>query len=86
MRGARKMKIIGWALLIGATAALAACDDEAYRAPAAPPEPVPAPVVEAPTTPAVTMESPPPVDQSQLPPPPDSSEETVQPESETLFY
>lgn len=67
---------------------LAACDD-GYDAPPPPP-----PVVEEPATPAAedvaaeaAAEAPapsPPVD--ALPPDQRSSEETVQPESETLFY
>jgi len=77
---------------ISAVAALAACDDEAYRDPARgdlppPPamEPAPAAADEGVDAAAAAPETPP-TDYSQLPPPPASSEETVQPESETLFY
>ncbi|WP_262422130.1 hypothetical protein [Brevundimonas denitrificans] len=48
-------------------------------------EPAPAAEDEGVDTAATTPETPP-TDYSQLPPPPESSESTVQPESETLFY
>ena len=79
-------------LAVSAIAALAACDDEAYRAPAQgdlppPPamEPAPAAGDEGADAADAAPETPP-TDYSQLPPPPESSEETVQPESDTLFY
>ena len=74
-----KFKLIA---IIGALTAVTACDDEAYR------EPTEAAVSaedEAEDAAATTPDTPP-TDYSQLPPPPESSEETVQPESETLFY
>ncbi|GAD59143.1 hypothetical protein MBEBAB_1393 [Brevundimonas abyssalis TAR-001] len=87
-----KMSKFRLILAISAVAALAACDDEAYRDPAQgdlppPPamEPAPAAEDEGVDTAATTPETPP-TDYSQLPPPPESSESTVQPESETLFY
>ena len=84
-----KFKLIA---IIGALAAVTACDDEASREPTEaelPPPPAMEPAVsaedEAEDAAATTPETPP-TDYSQLPPPPESSEETVQPESETLFY
>ena len=77
---------------VSAVAALAACDDEAYRDPAQgdlPPPPrwsPPAAAGDEGVDAAATTPETPPTDYSQLPPPPASSEETVQPESETLFY
>lgn len=78
-------------LALGGAAALAACDQpqseqietappsvEAPMAPAAEDQAVPASDAEAPTTPAT--------DPSTIPPEQRSSEQTVQPESETLFY
>lgn len=77
-------------LVISAIAAVSACDDEAYRDPPTAPPPAPAAVEDAPPAQpdADTAAQPPAptVDRSQLPPPPESSEESVQPESETLFY
>lgn len=73
--------------LLSVFAGLTACDDEAYRPPAEPAAPVemaePEPLPTEPAPPPAPAQ---PVDQSQLPPPPQNSEETVQPESETLFY
>lgn len=73
--------------------AVAACDDpyaaedvETYQPPAE--EPV-APAAEdtaADAAAAAPAETPPPVDQSALPADKRTSEESVQPESETLFY
>ena len=84
-----KFKLIA---IIGALVAVTACDDEAYREPTEaelPPPPAMEPAVsaedEAEDAAAATPDTPP-TDYSQLPPPPESSEETVQPESETLFY
>ena len=84
-----KFKLIA---IVGALAAVAACDDEAYREPPEaelPPPPVMEPAATAEDEAedaAATASETPPTDYSQLPPPPESSEETVQPESETLFY
>ncbi len=67
--------------------ALGACSD-----PAPEPEETYEPPVEAPVappveeTPAPTTTAPPPTDSTTLPPESRTSEETVKPESETLFY
>lgn len=76
-----RLKLI---LLASAVAGLAACDDEAYRDPASPEPPLlePAPMVEPAPPPAPA----PPIAPEPPPEPPRSSEETVQPESDTLFY
>lgn len=71
---------------------LAACDD--FTRPAAPEEPAvaEAPVAPAaedvavPTTTPAPVDTPPPTDSTTMPPPPATSEQSVQPESETLFY
>lgn len=77
-------------LVISTFAALSACDDEAYRDSAPPPPAAETTVEDAPAEqPDADTPARPPaptVDHSQLPPPPQSSEESVQPESETLFY
>ncbi|MFN3538389.1 MAG: hypothetical protein ACK4Y4_13175 [Brevundimonas sp.] len=84
-----KFKLV---LMVAAVAALAACDDEAYRNPVNDDLPPPAMTEPAPAAQdegvdaSATATQTPPMDYSQLPPPPESSEETVQPESETLFY
>ncbi|MFT4955558.1 MAG: hypothetical protein ACI8U3_001951 [Brevundimonas sp.] len=84
-----KFKLIA---IVGALAAVAACDDEAYREPVDADMPPPPAMETAPAAEdsgedaAATSPDTPPTDYSQLPPPPESSEETVQPESETLFY
>lgn len=83
------MKKMLLALAIAATA-LAACDDFSRPSPAEE-----APVVEAPVAPAAedtavpaaapaATDTPPPVD--TIPPGERTSEQSVQPESETLFY
>lgn len=79
-------------LAVALVAGLAACDDEAYRSPASDDLPAPPAVESAPAAQdqgldasATTTEAPA-ADYSRLPPPPETSEETVQPESETLFY
>jgi hypothetical protein len=80
------MKRLILALAFGA-AALAGCDDPNVDQveTAAPPieEPAPAPV-EAP--PPQAAPTPAPTDSTALPPDQRASEETVKPESETLFY
>lgn len=78
------------AVALGAVAALAACEE-----PRREPAPAPAPVVE-PETPAAedaaaptaaeAPDTPPTAPVEALPPDRRSSEETVQPESDTLFY
>jgi len=84
-----KIKLV---LAVSLVAALAACDDEAYRSSERDAPPPPPPVEAAPAVEdeavdsAATTTDAPPVDYSALPPPPESSEESVQPESETLFY
>ena len=83
-----RIRLVG---LLSALAMLGACDDEAYRS-AVEPAPSDMPGEEIESEPQGEESSQtdtipaPPVDQSQLPPPPETSEETVQPESETLFY
>ena len=83
------MKRLMLALAIGA-AALAGCDEprrqEAEPAPAPVEVAPPPPVVEAPPPVAETAPPPAKTDSSALPPDHRSSEETVKPESETLFY
>lgn len=81
------MKRLMLAAMIGALSALAACSD-----PAPEPEDTVEPPVEAPVAP-LPEETPlpattpaPPVDSTTLPPESRTSEETVKPESETLFY
>ena len=85
------MRKIMMAALVAAAASLAACDnfsppetaDEAVET--MPPEPVePAPMPEPEPTPPVA--APPPTDNTALPPDQRTSEESVRPESETLFY
>ncbi len=78
------------AVALGAVAALAACEEPRRQ-----PAPAPAPVVE-PETPAAedaaaptaaqAPDTPPTAPVEALPPDHRSSEETVQPESDTLFY
>jgi len=78
------------AVALGAVTALAACEE-----PSREPAPAPAPVVEpeppaaedaaAPTA-AEAPDTPPTAPVEALPPDQRSSEETVQPESDTLFY
>ncbi|MDZ4364014.1 hypothetical protein [Brevundimonas sp.] len=82
------MKRLILAAALSSLAALAACDDprpsqdvETYEPPME--APVAPPVEETP--PPVTA-PPAPVDNTALPPETRSSEESVQPESETLFY
>ncbi|MFN3816600.1 hypothetical protein [Brevundimonas sp.] len=83
-----KFKLI---MALSIVSGLAACDDEAYRSaerddlPPPPMESAPAAGDVGVETSASTSDAPP-TDYSQLPPPPESSEESVQPESETLFY
>ncbi len=75
------------AATIGALSALAACSE-----PAPEPDETFEPTMEAPVAPmpeeapAPETTTPPPVDSSTLPPESRTSEETVKPESETLFY
>lgn len=80
------MKRLLLVLAVGA-AALAGCDDPRpeQTETAQPPMEAPAPApVEAP--PPATVTSPAPSDSTALPPDQRASEETVKPESETLFY
>ncbi|QQQ19409.1 hypothetical protein JIP62_04725 [Brevundimonas vitis] len=83
------MKRLILAAALSSLAALAACDDprpsqdvETYEPPMEAPV---APPVEETPPPAVTP-PPAPADNTALPPEARSSEESVQPESETLFY
>lgn len=75
---------------LGAGFAVAGCEDSGPRqveAPQPPMDEVVAPSAEDQGVPAAdtaAVEAPPPVD--TLPPEPKTSEQTVQPESETLFY
>lgn len=81
------MKRLILALACGA-AALAGCDDPRPEQTETAPPPMEAPApppVEAPP-PVQTTPPPAPVDSSALPPDQRPSEETVKPESETLFY
>ena len=78
------------AVALGAMAALAGCE-EPPREPAPPPAPVveaepPAAEDAAAPTAAEAPETPPTAPVETLPPDHRSSEETVQPESDTLFY
>jgi hypothetical protein len=80
-------------LLALAAGALAACDDPrptetVDTEPMAPMEPMApaAPDAGQPASAPSAMDTPPPVDSTTLPPAEKSSEESVQPESETLFY
>jgi hypothetical protein len=86
LRGGFAMKRLILALALGA-AALAGCDEprheEAEPAPAPIEEPAPPPVEPPPPAPVA---SPAPAESSALPPDQRPSEETVTPESETLFY
>jgi hypothetical protein len=87
------MKRLILALVLGGAATLAACDDpQSYEdvetAPMVIEEPV-APSVEEQSAPVVETEAPTdatPQDNTVLPPEERASEETVEPESETLFY
>lgn len=90
-RGVIHMNRLVLALVLGATAVLAGCEepapyDDTEMAP--PPLETEAPAAadsaEPAAAPAVTDA--PPADTSALPPDQRSSEQTVQPESETLFY
>lgn len=85
------MKRIVLALALGAAAVLAGCDDPQYSssetATAAPIEAAPA--AEDNAAPVVETQAPPVETHVEAPPPPSTpktSEETVKPESETLFY
>ena len=75
---------------VGAALAVAACDrpeptDEGLE-PSPPVDVAPAPVEETPAPEATPAPTPPPTDSTALPDDKRSSEETVRPESETLFY
>lgn len=79
------------ALAVGACAVLAGCEDPRpaqEETMIIEPEPPVAPAAEIQAPPAVdpNISTAPPVDPSTLPPEDRASEETVQPESETLFY
>ncbi len=79
------------AVATAAVLALAACGESYERnEPVPPPEPVPEnmpPAAEDMAPPASdTVPDTPPIDPSMLPPDQRSSEQSVQPESETLFY
>ncbi len=83
------MKRLILAAALTGLAALAACDDprpsqdvETYEPPME--VPIAPPVEEAPPPPVTAPAAP--VDNTALPPETRSSEESVQPESETLFY
>ncbi len=85
------MKRLIAALVLASAAGLSACeeprrDEGVETAPAV--EPPPAPAVEDVAAPAAATapETSPATDPSTLPPEKRTSEETVQPESETLFY
>jgi hypothetical protein len=84
------MKRLAVLLALSAAFAVAACDDprpsneDSLADKAA--EQAPPPVVEEPVAPPPTVAPPPPTDTTALPPEKRSSEESVQPESETLFY
>lgn len=74
---------------VGAAVALSACDrpeptDEGLEP--TPPVEVAPPVAEPEPTPTETAPTPPPTDTTALPEDKRSSEETVQPDSPTLFY
>lgn len=85
------MKRIVLALALGAAAVLAGCDEPQYassQATDAPPVEA-APSVEDHGAPAAETQAPPVETHADVPPPPSApktSEETVKPESETLFY
>ena len=85
------MKRLILALVLGGTAALAACDqprsEQIETAPPMAEAPV-APAAEDQATPATdaTASTTPATDPSTIPPEQRTSEQTVQPESETLFY
>ncbi|WP_420478597.1 hypothetical protein [Brevundimonas sp. FT23028] len=84
------MKRLAALLAVSAVFAVAACDnpppaeDEGLADKAA--EQAPAPVIEEPVVEAPAPVTPPPTDSTTLPPEKRTSEESVQPESETLFY
>lgn len=84
------MKRLAVLLALSSAVALAACndprpsEDESLADKAA--EQAPPPVVEEPPAPEPTVTPPPPTDSTALPPELRTSEESVQPESETLFY
>ncbi len=87
------MKRLILAIAICGAAALAGCDDvrqpQTETAPPAPEAPPVAPAATDHATPAVAdtvPTPPPPTDGTVLPPDQRPSEETVKPESETLFY
>lgn len=81
------MKRLMLAATIGALSALAACSDPAPEAEAPVEQPMEAPVAPMPEElPPTSTTPPPPVDSTTLPPESRTSEETVKPESETLFY
>lgn len=86
-----KSSLIALAVLAGALT-VAACDDPSYEEDAGPP-PIEAQAAEDVATEAAAADAapaptdvPPAADQGTLPPDTKSSEESVQPESETLFY
>ena len=75
---------------IGAALTLAACDrpeptDEGLE-PSPPVDVAPAPIEEAPPPENAQVPTPSPTDSTTLPPDKRTSEETVRPDSETLFY
>jgi hypothetical protein len=84
------MKRLAALLALSTAFAVAACDDprpvddDSLADKAA--EQAPPPVVEEPVAPVEAPVAPPPTDSTTLPPEQRSSEESVQPESETLFY
>ncbi|CAN5278193.1 hypothetical protein BH09PSE1_BH09PSE1_05930 [soil metagenome] len=80
------MKRLILVLAVGA-AALAGCDDPRPEETETAPPPMEAPAPPPPETPPpVQTTPPPPTDVTALPPDQRASEETVKPESETLFY
>lgn len=84
------MKRLAALLALTTVFAVAACDDprpseDAGLADKAA-EQAPPPVVEEPVVQPETPVTPPPTDSTALPPEQRTSEESVQPESETLFY
>jgi len=85
------MKRLILVAVVGAVAALASCEDPAPREEMTV-EAAPEPVIEAPAAEDVAESAAdsavdaPPADPAALPPETRTSEETVQPESETLFY
>lgn len=87
-----KTSLIAFAAVASALS-LAACDDPSYDDEAQAPPPAEAYAAEdagvetaAPDAAPSPTDVPPPADQGTLPPDTKSSEESVQPESETLFY